>query len=170
MKAAPAVAYPTGAPVAEGWVLAGLVASWLAAQLVWLHAYLHPWSGLPSAWWLSLVAGGLLSGWSLWRLKALRTGLLAWAPALPSAASPPQQAGSWTLSHPDWPRGLTLRLVRCAVDLNQLMVLEVRSASGQRMWVWCSRASLPSQWLDFRRAVHAVRHKDLHVDRPVRRN
>ena len=170
MKAAPGVAYPTGAPVAESWVITGLAAAWLLAQAIWLHAHLEPWSGMPPAWWLSLVAGALLLGWSLWRLKALRAGQLIWTPTLPAAGSLPRDAGSWTLIHPDWPRGLPLRQVRCAVDLNQLMILELRSVSGLGVWVWCSQARQPSEWLALRRAVHAVRHKDLHVDRPVHRN
>jgi len=138
--------------------------------VVWLHAYLDPWSGLPAAWWLSLGLGVMLLGWSVWRIKAMRCGQLVWAPTPDTGIPAPQEVGAWTLHHPDWPRGLPLRRVRCAVDLNQLMILEVRSASGQGVWVWCSQARLPSQWLALRRAVHGGRHKELHVGRPGRRN
>lgn len=170
MKTAPAVTYPTGAPVAEYAVVAGLAAAWLVALAVWLYAYVQPGSGMPTAWWVLLVAGALLLGWSVWRLQALRSGLLVWVPAQRSAASPLQQTGSWTFTHPDWPRGLPLRRLRCALDFNQLMILELRSASGLGVWVWCSQARQPGLWLALRRAVHAVRHKDLHVDRLLRRN
>lgn len=169
MKIPPPVAYPTGALTVEGWITALMASVWLLVQAVWGW---HLWAAsadLPASWWVALLSGAGWLLWNVWRLKVSPSGELRWslAPVSSQAMTP---AGVWIWTSPAWRRGLVLSEVHCTLDLDRLMVLHLRSSTGLGFWVWCHAAQAPSDWLAFRRVVHADRHKDLHITQPASRN
>jgi len=155
MQGPPAVRFPCGAPQAEYAALALLALAWAAGLMLWLA--LAP--GLPPpAWWASFAAGLLLLFWGLWRLRARVLGELLWEPAPPTARSRSAAArGQWRWFSPSWRRGLELSELRCVLDLQGLLLLHWRSASGLSGWLWLERAQQPEQWRALRVAVFAQR-------------
>lgn len=160
MKIPPPVAYPTGALTVEVVLTSILTVVWLIVQVVWALHLAQSGASLPAAWWIALAAGSLLLAWNVWRLLAACPGELHWT-HVQSPSVPGLSAGRWTLMTPAWRRGLVVAEVQCTLDLDRLMLLYVRSASGLGMWLWCHARERPSQWLALRRAVYAFRHKEL---------
>jgi hypothetical protein len=167
MKIPPPVTYPTGALAHEGLITVALATVWLLVQSLWGWHLWQAAGGFPAAWWLSMAAGSLWLLWNCWRLRAAPVGELRWEHRRPSAGSSSPQ-GVWVWRSPAWRRGLMLSEVRCTLDFDQLMVFHVRSPTGLGFWVWCRARQAPSDWLAFRRAAHAHRHKDLHIGQPGR--
>jgi len=156
MLGPPAVSYPVGAPKAEYVALAGLALAWAVGLLLWL--VLAPAHVAPPAWWASLAAGVALLAWCLWRLRLPVQGELVWEPVPPGARSRiPGARGQWRWFSPAWRRGLELIELRCVLDLQGLLLLHWRSASGLRGWVWLEHSQNPALWQVLRAAVHDQR-------------
>lgn len=154
MPGPPAVTYPAGAPKAEYAALAVLALAWAAGLILWLM--LAPHHVAPPAWWASLVLGMGLLLWGLWRLRTPVVGELVWVPTPPGAG--PRSAarsGQWRWFSPAWRRGLELAELRCVLDLQGLLLLHWRSASGLSGWLWLERAQSPEHWRALRAAVLA---------------
>jgi hypothetical protein len=154
MQGPPAVTYPAGAPKGEYTALALLALAWAAGLMLWLA--LAPNHVAPASWWLSFVLGMGLLSWCLWRLRASTVGELVWEP-LPAGARRRSAAasGEWRWFSPAWRRGLELTELRCVLDLQGLLLLRWRSASGLGGWIWLERAQRPEQWRALRAAVLA---------------
>jgi len=152
MQGPPTVTYPAGAASAEYTALALLAVAWAAGLVLWLA--LSPGHVAPPAWWASFAGGLCLLFWSLWRLRAGVTGELVWEP-LPSGVRSRSALvrGQWRWFSPAWRRGLELSELRCVLDLQGLLLLRWRSASGLRGWLWLERAQRPEQWRPLRAAV-----------------
>jgi len=156
MQGAPAVTYPAGAPKAEYAALALLALAWAAGLMLWL--LLAPNHVAPPAWWASFVLGMGLLCWCVWRLRVPVEGELVWVPAPPGVRNRSAAAsGQWRWFSPAWRRGLELTELRCVLDLQGLLLLHWRSASGLRGWLWLERAQRPEHWRALRAAVRAQR-------------
>ena len=154
MQGPPSITYPAGAPRAEYAALALLALAWAAGLMLWLA--LSPGQVAPAAWWLSFVLGMGLLFWCLWRLRAPVAGELVWEPAPPGSRSRSAASGvQWRWFSPAWRRGLELTELRCVLDLQGLLLLHWRSASGLSGWLWLERAQSPEHWRALRAAVLA---------------
>ena len=169
MKIPPPVAFPAGALAVEAVWTVVLTGFWMLVQGLWGAHLWQAGADFPAAWWMAAAAGVLWLLWNVWRLRASPVGELRWEHG-PSYSGVSSSNGCWIWFTPAWRRGVVIKEVHCTLDLDWLMLLHLRSPTGLAFWVWCSSDQAPSEWRAFRRAVHAHRHKDLHVSEPVRRS
>ena len=136
MHSAPAVSYPVGRSSFYGVVLAGLHVLGACVLLAWTVSADTPRLGqlLGAVLWSGSL---VLAWWSWWHTPR---GTLTWD----------GQHWLWTLgdlSHPVTP------LV--TLDLQHLMLLQLRAQDVPTQWVWLERSVAPARWRPCRRAVFA---------------
>lgn len=150
---APGVSYPLAGHRPTLWVVAGLLALWALALVLWLKAWAWRWADMPLGWWLMAVAWGVTAlGWRGWWLRA-RQGApseLVWEPAQRLGSG---RAGVWRLFTPAWPTGLRSGQVAVVLDLQLLMLVQFQAPQSLHVWCWLWQGSEPSSWLAMRRAV-----------------
>ena len=134
MHSAPALTYPVGRSHFQFWLLClnGLVS--FLAGLLWVQQ------------------GGFI-GWRqcLYALVVLLCGLvaaLAWRRTRAGSLHWDGQAWGWTVMSESFPGVVTVHL-----DLQECMVLSLRTGYGKRVWLWPERRHDPMQWSALRRAV-----------------
>lgn len=136
MHSAPAVSYPVGRSSFYCAVLAGLHGLGACVLLAWAVNTDTPRLGhlLGGLLWLSSLV------LALWSWRHTPSGTLTWD----------GQQWIWTLgdlSHP-----VTLRVT---LDLQHLMLMQLRAQDASTQWVCLARSAAPARWRACRRAVFA---------------
>lgn len=150
---APGVSYPLAGHRPTLGVVAGLLALWGLALVLWLQAWSWRWTDLSSSWWLMVVAWGITGlGWCVWGIRARHAAPseLVWEPTQRMSND---RQGVWRLFTPAWPTGLRSAQVAPVIDLQVLMLVQFQAPQGLRVWCWLWRGTEPSLWLALRRAV-----------------
>ena len=150
---APSVSFPLAGHRPTLCVVAGLLALWGVALLLWLQAWGWRWTVMPWPWWL-MVGAGLVTAlvWALrWRsLRSMPQGVLVWEPSQRHIQG---QLGVWRLLTPAWPTGLRASQVAVVLDLQRLVLVQFQAPQGLRLWCWLWQGSDPPYWLAIRRAL-----------------
>lgn len=146
MRNAPSVMYPVGRCAFHGQLL--LVLAVVVAASLW------GWrgSGVDTRLWLTALTAALF--WLAWALRAwwhAPTGQLHWD-ALASGLQR-TEAGVWFWLDSAGLAPQPVLGVEQALDLQQVVLLRLRSAGLAPRWVWVQQHSDPARWLDLRRAL-----------------
>jgi len=136
MHSAPAVSYPVGR------------SSFYAAFMLGLH-------GLSAGIW---VAWGMVSdAFGLGHLAVLALWIISAAVAVWAWLRSPTGSLIWDGQHWIWASGELSRTVALSVtlDLQRLMLMQLRSSDAPPLWLWLERGAAPARWRPWRRAVFA---------------
>ena len=119
-----------------------LLTLWLAgllSVLLWIaSARLQP---RAVAFALVAVLGAGLSMRISW--KNLPCGQLAW------------NGDAWTWQSAGEQTGSALNELSVIADLQSRLLIRFENQAGKGLWLWVERSSLPTRWLDLRRAVYS---------------
>lgn len=150
MRNAPSVMYPVGRCAFHGQLL--LVLAVVVAASLW------GWrgSGVDTRLWLLTLAAALV--WWVWALRAwwqAPTGQLHWDALACGLQS--TEAGAWFWLDSAGLAPQPVLGVEQALDLQQVVLLRLRSGALVPRWVWLQQPSDPVRWLDMRRALRRAR-------------
>jgi toxin CptA len=137
MHSAPSVSYPVGRSRMARRLLLGIWCLGAAGLAAWCLQF----SG---AGWRTalLVLVVLAAGLSAWRAARLGEGVeLQWNGQHWSCAGSAQCAAARVSIH---------------LDFQPLMLVRLCEPGRATTWLWLERGSMPSRWLDLRRALHAT--------------
>ncbi len=146
MRNAPSVMYPVGRCAFHGQLLLVLAVVVAAALWSWLG------SGVDKRLWLATLTVALF--WLAWALRAwwrAPMGQLHWD-ALASGLQS-TEAGVWFWLDNAGLAPQPVLGMEQALDLQQVVLLRLRSAGLVPRWVWVQQHSDPARWLDLRRAL-----------------
>ena len=137
MHSAPSVSYPVGRSRMARRLLLGIWCLGAAGLAAWCLQF----SG--ALWRTALLALVLpVAGLAAWRAARLGEGAeLRWNGQHWSCAGSAPCSAAHVSIH---------------LDLQTLMLVRLRESGRAAIWLWVERASLPSRWLDLRRALHAA--------------
>ena len=140
MHSAPSVHYPVGRSAFWGLVLCAIWASGALLVSVWCYTNgsigWRQWLGL-----FALVGAGGVAAAGWWRTPV---GTLGWD----------GQQWLWTAHHHGAAR-YEPGGVAVALDLQQHMLLVLRTGRGLPLWLTVEQVTLPARWQDLRRAVYS---------------
>ena len=146
MRNAPSVMYPVGRCAFHGQLLLVLAAVVAASLWSWRG------SGVDTRLWIATLTAALF--WLALSLRAwwcAATGQLHWD-ALASGLQS-TEAGVWFWLDSAGLAPQPVLGVEQALDLQQVVLLRLRSAGLVPRWVWVQQHSDPARWLDLRRAL-----------------
>ena len=150
---APGVSYPLAGHRPTLGVVAGLLALWALAVVLWLQAWAWRWADMSGFWWLMAAAWVATAlGWWAWWIRARQAAPseLVWEPTQHLGSG---RQGVWRLFTPAWPTGLRSAQVAVVLDAQTLMLVQFQAPQGLRVWCWLWRGSEPDSWLALRRAL-----------------